>query len=724
MTLYHILDSLTLKCPFEAEAVRSALNDMMDAHPVLRTSFDLGTFSEPLQLVHKNIAAPFQHLDLRDAPEAVRNTILKEFLEYQKVEYFDLTKVPLARFYIHALTNETLQFTFTHHHAILDGWSVNTLFVDIINRYFEYLSGSEKAMTAQPCPAMQHLVTLERAALKSEETFRYWRDIIGKTTSPQAKLAKASLANTTAAPAKDVVSHDLRLPSDLSKNLHEVAATLRVPVKSVVLAAHLKVLRVLFGESDLTTGLVCGIRPEQPGADRALGLFLNTLPLRQQLTGGTWRGLITATFNAERELLKYRFYPLATLQRERGGEPLFDVVFNYLHYHIVNEVRASANVELLASHNNAAAIFGLAVTFWQDPNSSEFLVSIVADQNTHGRYFPHNIADRFVLTLQAMVANVDERYEVAPLVSAAERRKMLVEWNATAADYPQDRLLHELFEEQAGRAPDAVAAVFEDAHLSYAELNAKANQLAHHLRERGVGPDAIVGICVERSLEMLVGIFGVLKAGGAYLPLDPTYPAGRLTYMIEDARPILILTQEALRQRLPEAIETLCLDKDWPSIGGASQANPVPRATPGNLAYVIYTSGSTGRPKGVAVSHGGIPNLAVAQQAGFGVGAASRVLQFSAWTFDARGFGDRDGGVVRRMPCFAMPGRAIRGRIDPTLDQGADYPCDFAPGCIVDAGPFARTRTSMPCRGRRGLSHGIGECLGCRSPDDQCLRAD
>ena len=134
---------------------------------------------------------------------------------------------------------------------------------------------------------------------------------------------------------------------------------------------------------------------------------------------------------------------------------------------------------------------------------------------------------------------------------------------------------------------------------------------------------------------MLVGIFGVLKAGGAYLPLDPTYPAGRLTYMIEDARPILILTQEALRQRLPEAIETLCLDKDWPSIGGASQANPVPRATPGNLAYVIYTSGSTGRPKGVAVSHGGIPNLAVAQQAGFGVGAASRVLQFSAWTFDA-----------------------------------------------------------------------------------------
>ena len=230
---YHILDSLTLKCPFEAEAVRSALNDMMDAHPVLRTSFDLGTFSEPLQLVHKNIAAPFQHLDLRDAPEAVRNTILKEFLEYQKVEYFDLTKVPLARFYIHALTNETLQFTFTHHHAILDGWSVNTLFVDIINRYFEYLSGSEKAMTAQPCPAMQHLVTLERAALKSEETFRYWRDIIGKTTSPQAKLAKASLANTTAAPAKDVVSHDSRLPSDLSKNLHEVAATLRVPVKSV-----------------------------------------------------------------------------------------------------------------------------------------------------------------------------------------------------------------------------------------------------------------------------------------------------------------------------------------------------------------------------------------------------------------------------------------------------------------------------------------------------------
>ena len=180
---------------------------------------------------------------------------------------------------------------------------------------------------------------------------------------------------------------------------------------------------------------------------------------------------------------------------------------------------------------------------------------------------------------------------------------MLVEWNDTAVDYPRDRLLHELFEEQVGRAPEAVAVVFEDTHLTYAELNGRANRLAHHLRERGVGPDVIVGICVERSLEMMVGLLGILKAGGAYLPLDPDYPRERLAYMLADAAPVLVLTQEALRERLPETSAALCLDKDWPSIGGASQSNPAPRATPQNLAYVIYTSGSTGRPKGVAIAH-------------------------------------------------------------------------------------------------------------------------
>ncbi|CAN2534218.1 Linear+gramicidin+synthase+subunit+B [Methylocapsa aurea] len=191
-----------------------------------------------------------------------------------------------------------------------------------------------------------------------------------------------------------------------------------------------------------------------------------------------------------------------------------------------------------------------------------------------------------------------------------ERHRLLVEWNDTATDDPQDRLLHELFEAQAARDPEAVALVYEGAQLSYGELNERANRLAHHLRTLGVGPDVIVGLCVERSFEMIVALLGALKAGGAYLPIDPDYPKDRIAYMIADAAPALVLTQEHLRERLPETITTLRLDADWSVVAQESAANPASRAASQNLAYVIYTSGSTGKPKGVAVIHSGVANYA------------------------------------------------------------------------------------------------------------------
>ena len=317
--------------------------------------------------------------------------------------------------------------------------------------------------------------------------------------------------------------------------------------------------------------------------------------------------------------------------RDMSRSPLFQMMFVLQNAPAGELALTGLRVEPLAIESGTAK-FDLTLTLAEGNeglSASIEYATAMFDPSTIER-----LARHYCTLLEGIVADPETRISQLPMLSTAERRQLLVEWNATAADYPKDRLLHELFEEQAGRAPEAVAVVFEGAHLSYAELNARANQLAHCLRERGVGPDVIVGICVERSLEMLVGIFGVLKAGGAYLPLDPTYPAGRLTYMIEDARPILILTQEALRQRLPEAIETLCLDKDWPSIGGASQANPVPRATPGNLAYVIYTSGSTGRPKGVGISHQNVRRLFAATEAEYCFATTDVWAFFHSFAFD------------------------------------------------------------------------------------------
>ncbi|MCL7423484.1 MAG: AMP-binding protein, partial [Methylobacter sp.] len=195
----------------------------------------------------------------------------------------------------------------------------------------------------------------------------------------------------------------------------------------------------------------------------------------------------------------------------------------------------------------------------------------------------------------------------------AERRQVLYDWNATRADYPQDQLLHEPFEAQAARQPDAMAVVFGDQALTYDELNIKANQLAHHLRSLGVGPDVLVAICMERSLEMVVGLLGVLKAGGAYVPLDPAYPEERLAYMLSDAAPRVLLTQEHLKQHLPATkAQVIALDRDWRKIAEQADTNLPPYSlglTPAHLAYVIYTSGSTGQPKGVMVPHAGVMNL-------------------------------------------------------------------------------------------------------------------
>ncbi len=237
--------------------------------------------------------------------------------------------------------------------------------------------------------------------------------------------------------------------------------------------------------------------------------------------------------------------------------------------------------------------------------------------------------------LEGIVSAPERRLSELPLLTGKERQQLLVEWNDTAADYPRDKCIHQLFEEQVRQTPDAVAVVFEDRELTYAQLNAQANQLAHYLRQLGVGPEILVAICVERSLEMVVGLLGILKAGGAYVPLDPDYPAERLAFMLEDTRSPVLLTQQALRERLPvNNARVVCLDGDWPEIARRSEANLLTQANADNLAYVIYTSGSTGRPKGVMIEQTGICNRLCWMQATYGLATSDRVLQKTPYSFD------------------------------------------------------------------------------------------
>ena len=237
--------------------------------------------------------------------------------------------------------------------------------------------------------------------------------------------------------------------------------------------------------------------------------------------------------------------------------------------------------------------------------------------------------------LEAVVANPERRLSDLPFLGEAERQQLLVQWNDTKADYSKDLCIHQLFELQVERTPDAIAVVFEDEQLTYGELNRRANQLAHHLRALGVKPEIPVGICLEHSAEMVVGLLGILKAGGVYVPLDPAYPKERLAFMLEDARRPVLLTQERLVGALPEHdAKVVCLDSDWETIAQESESNPITSTMPENLAYVIYTSGSTGQPKGVLVSHGSIASHCLDVQRYYELDSTDRVLQFASLSFD------------------------------------------------------------------------------------------
>ena len=258
--------------------------------------------------------------------------------------------------------------------------------------------------------------------------------------------------------------------------------------------------------------------------------------------------------------------------------------------------------------------------------------------------------------LKSLVADPEQRISELPILTDAEKRQLLVEWNDTKKDYPQDKCIHQLFEEQAERTPDAVAVVFEDQQLTYRELNSRANRLAHYLQKHGVGAESLVGICADRSLEMVVGLLGILKAGGAYVPLDPEYPKERLAFMLEDTRAPVLLTQQRLVDGLrAHNADVVCLDRDWEEVAAESDKNPISGTAADGLAYVVYTSGSTGRPKGVEVRHQAVLRLLIGIDY-VRLDANQTFLQLAPTSFDASTFEIR-GALLHGARCVLFPGK-------------------------------------------------------------------
>ncbi|MED1747008.1 amino acid adenylation domain-containing protein, partial [Brevibacillus borstelensis] len=609
--IYHDITSLHIKAPFHPELLREAIDFVVNRHATLRTSYDLTTFSRPLQLVHEKGVTDLMVDDITHLSFEEQETYVANWLEEEKGRGFDWRQLPLLRFHVHRRSEDSFQFTVSFHHAILDGWSEATMLMEMFRYYLKLVAG-EKPQADVLGTLFRDFVELERLAM--EECRQYWDEKLQNMSLMKLPRWKKVNEGNLLDPCKRVIYVlEVPIPHEISEGIKKLAVTLAVPLKNVLLAAHMRVLNLLSNQTDLLTCVVSAGRPESPDGERVLGLFINSLPFRMNLEGGTWKELALQAFETEREMLPYRRYPIAEIKRNHGGRLLSETLFYFTHYHVYHGLQELPGVEVLSNYLYEETSFPLASNFFLDPFTNRVHLKLKCDTNVLERDQINLIGQYYLNVLTAMATDPDARYEEADLLTEAERRKMWMEWNnhETKAEVIEDnQTLVRMFEEQVAKHPNNTAVSYEGNTLTYTELNRRANQLAHYLRGLGVGPESLVGLCVDRSLDMIVSILGIQKAGGAYVPLDTSNPKERLAYILQDCAPTVLVTKSNMLDNLPEHLaQTVCLDVQADEIAKMPDINPIPVANADNLAYIIYTSGSTGQPKGVLTTHRNVLRL-------------------------------------------------------------------------------------------------------------------
>jgi amino acid adenylation domain-containing protein len=622
--IYHDVFSYHLETRFDVDALASAIRSALERHAVLRTSFHLAGFSEPLQLVHRAAEAPLIVDDFRNLQVMEQEAFIAAWIGEEKRNRFEWTKCPLIRFRMHRRTEESFQFTVSFHHAILDGWSLASLLTEIFKDYLSRIEGHAAPRVSIPETEFKHFVALERRATASDECRRFWLEkLAGSAMSALPRWRKELAA------IRDFVIRPLSISTEVGEGLKLASQRMRVSLKSVLLAAHLRVLAFVTGQTDVVTGLVSHGRLEDAGGDAVLGLFLNTLPLRLKLSGGSWQDLTLEIFEADREMFPHRYYPIAEIQNLLGGQSLFETAFNFTHFHVYHGISRFPNIRVLGEMGYDETNFTLLANFAMHSISGRIQLRLDYDRAVLSDPQIEAIEGYYLRALASIAGDLEARYDSICLLSDSERRQLEM-WNKTAVETADNRSIHRLFEMQAARTPGATALKFEDKELTYSEVEARANALASILQSAGARPDMLIGICLERDAAIPIAVLGVLKSGAAYLPLDPSHPVDRLKLILAESGAPIVLSRRSLADRLTGYDgKVIWLDQIEDETLSENCSAKVPLDC---LAYMIYTSGSTGRPKGIGLSHRALINLLAWYGSRQREGA--RVIQFASLSFD------------------------------------------------------------------------------------------
>lgn len=627
--LYLDIFRFSIRGSYHPETWNKALEKLMERHPILRTTFDLTNYSEPLQLVHNHRKVPLFHYDLRHLDRDEQEVWLQHWFEKEKDRPLDWNQV-LFRVHIHQRTDEWIHVCITQHHSILDGWSVSYFMTELFGNVDSLLTGYELAEKAPLSSLFGNYVQKEMKAVQSTEQQKYWEQKL-----KGAVFTKIPRWDSKKGTQPEMRLQEIAISEEMSQGLKHLSESSQIPLKSLLLAVHIRVLKLLSGQSDVTTGVVFHGRLEEKDGDRALGLYLNTLPFRLNLDGGSWIELARQVVNVEQDLFPYRRYPLAEIQqRMSNGEPLFETFFNFTHFYISKQISQYKYLDIQEEEGLADTNFPFGTEFAIDVESNRIQLLLRWDAAIFQEKQIQLIAGYYQKAMEAMVTFPDEGYETAILISE-EEQKEIQHWNQTKRRYSEEHVLHRLIEEQVERTPDEIALIYEDRHLTFRQSNQKANQLAYLLRKHGVMSEVKVGVCLERSPDLVLGLLAILKAGGAYVPLDPSYPEKRLKELAEDGEISVVLTKSNwVRHFANGKTRVICMDQ----IGDELQREPVTNIDlpvhPDQLAYMLYTSGSTGKPKGVLISHKAIVNRLLWMQEKYNLQTDDRVMLKTPFTFD------------------------------------------------------------------------------------------
>jgi amino acid adenylation domain-containing protein len=619
--------------------LQKCLNEIVSRHEILRTSFTV-LDGQPVKVINQNVPLTLAVEDLRSLKISDRDRAARHLTTELAQQPFDLSSKSLIRAKCVQISNADYHLIIVLHHIIADGWSIGVLLEELVALYKKFAQGKLSTLSELPIQ-YEDFANWQRKWLDCERLqplLTYWKQKL------QGELPVLNLPTDRPRPTVQTFKGDqakLVLDSRLKQELEDLSRQQGVTLFMTLLTAFKILLYRYTGQTNILVGSPIANRSKAE-IEQLIGFFVNVLVLRTDLSGDlSFLDFLGRVKSTALEAYAHQDLPLEKLveelqpNRDLRYNPLFQVMFVLQNMPKPNLSLSDISVTYEEGYNGSSKF---DLTLFMEDSESGLVATCEYNTDLFNADTITRMLEHFQTLLSSIVRNPQQCISDSPLLTPSEEQQLLIEWNDTKTDYPQDKCIHQLFEEQVAKTPSDIAVIFDDQQLTYQELNSRANQLAHYLQQIGVKSDVRVGICLHRSIDMVVGLLAIMKAGGAYIPLDPAYPKERLAFTLKDSQVSVLLTHGCLVNDLPShSAQILCIDTDSATFADCSQENVVSSACPENLAYLIYTSGSTGKPKGVQIPHRAVVNFLTTMSQIPGLKKKDVLLSVTTLSFDIAG---------------------------------------------------------------------------------------